>query len=168
MEIFDDLFIQIRDGMPYQHPIFGDNLRAAFPGIDTDNLPEGFARFIRREAEVSAGPYEVLVEEYVWNGAVVEDNWHIRPMTEQEIADTRNQAIARVEADRTYWINWANEQMANATDTDKPVWATYIEELTNVTYNDPMNVIFPRPPAMNEDGSILSLDAPGAAPDVTG
>ena len=40
-----ELFIQIRNGQPFEHPIFGDNFRQAFPDVDVDNLPPEFARF---------------------------------------------------------------------------------------------------------------------------
>ena len=40
-----ELFIRIKDGEPFEHPIFGDNFRAAFPDIDSDNLPPDFVRF---------------------------------------------------------------------------------------------------------------------------
>ena len=41
------LFIQIKDGQPHEHPIMDWNMRAAFPDIDLDHLPDGFAQFIR-------------------------------------------------------------------------------------------------------------------------
>ncbi len=43
------LFIQIRDGQPYEHPIFEDNFIMAFPHIDVNNLPSEFALFERIE-----------------------------------------------------------------------------------------------------------------------
>ena len=52
-----ELFIRIKDGQPFEHPIFGDNFRQAFPDVDTNNLPPEFARFVRVQAP-AIGPYE--------------------------------------------------------------------------------------------------------------
>jgi hypothetical protein len=79
-----ELFIQVRDGVPYEHPILGDNFRQAFPDVDTSNLPAGFAAFVRvpppdiGEFEV----YEGVTYEFV--GGVVMDVHHVRPMTPEE------------------------------------------------------------------------------------
>lgn len=81
-----DMFIQIRDGQPYQHPIVGENFREAFPRIDTNALPPEFARFVRKPPAQLPGPDEVLVESYIWDGDVVTDSWSIRPMTPEEKA----------------------------------------------------------------------------------
>lgn len=80
------LFIQIKDGQPYEHPIMDWNMRDAFPDVDFDNLPEGFANFIRvNEPDVPFGEYEVpYLSHYAWVGDVVKDIWAVRPMTDEE------------------------------------------------------------------------------------
>lgn len=80
------LFIQIRDGQPYQHPIADWNMNAAFPDIDFDNLPPQFANFIRvTEPDIPVGEYEVpYVSHYDWVDGYVKDIWAVRPMTEEE------------------------------------------------------------------------------------
>lgn len=79
-----ELFIRIKDGKPFEHPILGDNFRAAFPHIDTANLPSEFARF-KRIPPPPVGVYEVLdgVTYEMVNGMYT-DVWHTRPMTEAE------------------------------------------------------------------------------------
>lgn len=80
------LFIQIRDGQPYEHPILADNLLQAFPHLDLNNLPPEFARFNRVERP-TLGVYELFDEPeltYEWENDVVTDTWHIRPMTAEE------------------------------------------------------------------------------------
>ena len=52
-----ELFIRIKDGQPFEHPILGDNFRQAFPHVDTNNLPPEFARFVRIEPP-TLGVYE--------------------------------------------------------------------------------------------------------------
>lgn len=53
-----NLYIRLVDGQPFEHPIFEDNFRQAFPNIDTNNLPSNFARFTR-VAPPAIGVYEV-------------------------------------------------------------------------------------------------------------
>lgn len=89
-----ELYIRIKDGQPFEHPIFGDNFRQAFPDIDTNNLPAEFAKFERVERP-TLGAYEVMTAEeptYELNGAVYKDIWHKRDMTSGEIA-VKQQAV---------------------------------------------------------------------------
>ena len=89
-----ELYIQIRDGQPYEHPIFADNFRQAFPDVDTENLPETFAKFIRVD-QPAVGTYEVYDGvTYQWVDGVVKDVHAVRPMTDEE----RAAKIAELEA----------------------------------------------------------------------
>ena len=89
-----ELYIQIRDGKPFQHPILGDNFRENFPHIDINTMPNEFARFERvviptdREYEVYQGTT------YEWVGDVVTDVHNFRPMTDEEkaVVDERKAA----------------------------------------------------------------------------
>lgn len=88
MEYVDlELYIQIRDGQPHEHPIFADNFKLAFPEVDVNNLPaDRFARFIR-VAQPEIGPYEVYEgATYQWVDGVVKDIHNVRPMTDEERA----------------------------------------------------------------------------------
>ena len=42
-----NLFIRIVDGQPFEHPIFEDNFKQAFPDVDLNNLPSEFLKFVR-------------------------------------------------------------------------------------------------------------------------
>jgi hypothetical protein len=101
-----ELFIRIKDGQPFEHPIFGDNFRQAFPNVDVDNLPPEFARFERVESP-SLGVYEVLALEtptYELVDGVYKDVWHKRNMTIEE--KTEKQQLAKD-------IFYKHEQAAN-------------------------------------------------------
>lgn len=79
-----ELFIRIKDGQPFEHPIFGDNFRQAFPDVDISNLPPEFAKFERIEQPV-LGVYEVYEGvTYAWVGGVVKDVHHVRQMNAAE------------------------------------------------------------------------------------
>ena len=78
------LFIQIKNGMPFEHPIFEDNLRQAFPDVDLENLPPEFAKFERVERP-KIGPYEIyegVTYELIDN--IYTDVHQIRAMSEEE------------------------------------------------------------------------------------
>lgn len=81
-----ELYIQIKDGQPFEHPILGDNFCAAFPDVDVNNLPPEFARF-ERVLCPRLGVYEVMISEtptYELVDGVYKDVWHIRNMTDAE------------------------------------------------------------------------------------
>jgi hypothetical protein len=99
-----ELFIQIRDGQPYQCPIMGGNFRAAFPHIDVNNLPPEFARFVRTPMPMPDGPYRHVVENYVWDNGVVKDNWLFCDMTAEEKADKIAQTISRGKPEGDQWV----------------------------------------------------------------
>jgi hypothetical protein len=79
-----ELYIQIREGQIFEHPIFADNFRAAFPNVDTENLPDNFAKFVRVDPPV-LDTYEVYEGvSYQWVDGVVKDVHTVRPMTDEE------------------------------------------------------------------------------------
>ena len=87
-----ELFIRIKDGQPFEHPIMGDNFLQAFPDVDTNNLPAGFAKFIRVEPPV-LGPYEKnqIVSYQLVNDAYT-DIFTVEQMTAEEIV-AKQQAV---------------------------------------------------------------------------
>lgn len=83
-----ELYIQIRNGQPFEHPILGDNFRQAFPDIDVNNLPPEFAKFERVERPI-LGLYQVMIQDeptYEFVDGIWKDVWHVRDMTAEEIA----------------------------------------------------------------------------------
>ena len=82
-----ELYIQIRDGQPHEHPIFADNFKMAFPDVNINDLPaDRFAKFIRVDAPVP-DTYEVYAGvAYQWVDGVVKDVHSVRAMTEVERA----------------------------------------------------------------------------------
>jgi hypothetical protein len=96
-----ELYIRIKDGKPFEHPILGDNFRQAFPSIDTENLPPEFARFVR-VAPPTVGVFEVCDEcVYELVDGVWTDVHNVRPMTAEEKATKIAQARASLPANWT-------------------------------------------------------------------
>jgi hypothetical protein len=85
-----ELYIRIKNGQPFEHPIVGGNFREVFPDIDTNNLPAEFARFERLECLVKPTIYQMAECEYVPNGSGWKDSWSIREMTAEEIIAKQN------------------------------------------------------------------------------
>jgi L-rhamnose isomerase len=80
-----ELYIQIRDGQPHEHPIFADNFKLAFPDVNVNELPaDRFAKFIRVD-QPAIGTYEVYEGvTYQWVDGAVKDVHSVRPMTAKE------------------------------------------------------------------------------------
>lgn len=163
----DELFIQIRQGQPYQHPIYGDNFRQAFPHVDVDNLPPEFARFKRIESPMNAGEFEVDVVTYQWVDNMVQDVWSVRPMTDEE----RSQEIQK----RTNYVfdyvdflkRLAQQGIEENEDPQrKAAWAEYKIKIDAWVFVDAFDPKIPQPPLFNADGSVMTLDASSEAPNV--
>jgi hypothetical protein len=107
-----ELYISIVNGQPFEHPIFGDNFKQAFPEIDVNNLPPEFSRFERIEPP-TLGLYEVYEGvTYAWVDGIVKDVHHVRPMTEEEIIAKQTE-IAEGEAESQRLIALFKEQKLN-------------------------------------------------------
>lgn len=84
-----NLYIQLKNGAPFQHPILEDNFRQAFPHIDVNNLPPAFAKFERVEPP-SVGIYELYEVTYEKFNNIFKDVYHVRPMTAEEKTAKQN------------------------------------------------------------------------------
>ena len=99
-----ELYIRIVNGQPFEHPIFGDNFRQAFPNIDTNNLPAEFFKFVRVQAPV-LGPYEKnQTVSYQLVDGVYTDVFACEQLTAEEIA-TKQQAVKDAWA-QTGYTSW--------------------------------------------------------------
>ena len=114
-----ELFIKIRDGQPFEHPIMGDNFRQAFPNIDVNNLPLEFARF--EKVPCPSLVYATLnnpTPTYQYIDGVAKEVWDITPMTTEEITIKQNDV-------KTYWAengfaSWTFNEITCAFDPPSP------------------------------------------------
>ena len=119
-----ELYIQIRDGQPHEHPIFADNFKLAFPDVDVNNLPaDRFAKFIR-VAQPIVGTYEVYEGvTYEWVDGVVKDVHSVRPMTDEERAAKTAELEAGANQAKLDRIAFINDVLTKETDeTAQTLW----------------------------------------------
>lgn len=91
-----EFVIQIKDGMPFEHPIAVDNFLEAFPNKTLESLSPDFAEFQRIPCPSLVyatlnSPYP----SYEWENGIVKDVWDITEMSAEEkaakIADAKAQ-----------------------------------------------------------------------------
>lgn len=106
-----EMYIRIKNGKPFEHPILGDNFRQAFPDVDINNLPPEFATFAYIPPPELA-VYEVCDEcTYEWDGGIVTSVYHVRAMTEEEKTNMQD-AVKLAHAENTNgYASWVfNEE----------------------------------------------------------
>jgi len=96
-----DLYIQLKDGEPFEHPIPDWNMKMFFPDLDPSNPPEGFGRFERVPYPeltptqiVDKINYELsnyytdLYKTKTWT-----DVYHVRDLSQEELDKINNDSI---------------------------------------------------------------------------
>lgn len=163
------LFIQIRDGQPHEHPILFDNFVQAFPDIDVNNLPPEFAVFERVPQPRECGPLQVEEVTYQWVDGIVKDVWTVREMIGAERETRIQQQVEYINAVWNGKKSDARQKIIEATEPEeKTMWQTYLTQLESVVISDPFAVPFPFKPVQLADGSWVTTDTAGTAPDVIG
>ena len=153
-----ELFIRVVDGQPFEHPLFGDNFREAFPDVDVDNLPLEFARFERVAQPHTAGIYEVEECTYQWVGNVVKDVWVTRSMTDAEksekvvlLTNSANETIA-------FFKSTVQEKIDRAPNEEsKQAWVDFATQVNAWVLVDPAIPNIPRPPMVDMNGNLLQV-----------
>ena len=110
-----ELYLQVENGQPVNHPAFGDNLRQAF-----GEIPDNWEPFERLEKPIP-GMYEVISDDPVYQkvDGVWKDTWVTRDMTAEEKA-AKQQAVKDVWAAREQAENWSAWVFNEATCTYEP------------------------------------------------
>lgn len=162
-----ELFIQIRDGQPYEHPILGDNFREAFPDVDVNNLPSEFARFERIPCPFEKQIFKVHEVTYQLVDGIFKDVWSERDANEAERAvqlEERTQEVLRkLDANKEYG-QW---EVENATTPEiKQAWVDYLAALDAWVLVDPLSPRFPATPVMEDDETMYTVNDSGGAPNV--
>ena len=102
-----NLYIQIdENGKTVNHPIMEENLRQAFPGIDTNNLPSNFAKFQRTAAPTRTAYEKDPRVTYELRGDVYTEVYHGEYMTREEAIELQNQVKAAWAANPSSPASW--------------------------------------------------------------
>lgn len=96
-----NLYIEIENGQPKNHPALEENLLQAF-----GNIPENWKPF-ERVQRPDIGVYDVLESEqpeYQLTNGVYKDVWVVRPMTAEEVAAKKADTIATWNNHFSSWV----------------------------------------------------------------
>jgi hypothetical protein len=104
-----ELFIRIKDGMPFEHPIFGDNFREAFPDVNTNNLPPEFSRFVRVQRPLLGAYEKNQTASYQLVDGVYTDVFTCEQMTAEEIA-AKQQRVKDAWAANNKFPSWSFDE----------------------------------------------------------
>lgn len=157
-----NLYIRLRNGQPFEHPLFEENVRQAFPELDLTNLPADWARFTRYQqpgADVlPVGVFEVAEVKYTLStdSTTWQDTWTTRSMTDAERNKKTRDTVASVAANKEQLTTLANEQIAATTGDVQTAWQTYLGVLQSITVTDPFAVELPTPPQLDEYGNLVT------------
>lgn len=86
-----NLYIRLKNGQPFEHPLTEQNLLLVYPDIDLNNLPLYVARFVSTTKPASS-IYQVVEESYIIENNVVTQLWTVRNMTSEEKLAIQEQA----------------------------------------------------------------------------
>lgn len=161
-----ELFIRIKDGQPFEHPIFGDNFREVFPHIDTNNLPPEFARFERVPCPENAGALEKNVVHYAWVNGIVKDVWSVAPMTEEEVEKDLAVRLKNINETVVVLKAYAANMVAETTGEEQQAWIDYQVRVDAWVLVDILRPQYPRMPRYLEDGTLVTNNTSGSAPNV--
>jgi len=114
-----ELYIRIKDGAPFEHPIIGDNFRQAFPDVDTNNLPPEFTPFTRVEFPTIDvyGVYEGVEYQLQEDGSYM-DVHSTRDMTVEE--KTAKQDVVKADWEANGFDSWTFNEDTCSFDPPEP------------------------------------------------
>lgn len=84
-----NLYIRIKNGEPFEHPITESNLKAIYKDINLNDLPEYVLPFIKNDPP-AIDVYEVRNVSYIISNNTVVETWTVRPMTQEEKIQKQN------------------------------------------------------------------------------
>jgi len=155
-----NLYIQMQDGQPWQHPLLEDNVLQAWPGIDLNNLPANLARFRRHQQPgpdvMPVGNFQVPICTYeLASDGVYEDTWTVREMDDDEKRVTTKARKKSVAEQLESLKLFATDRIENTTGDVQNAWQTYSNLLNSLDTSDPFNVAWPMMPRVDEDGDLI-------------
>lgn len=159
------MFIQIKDDLPFGHPIADDNFRMLIPSnisvprypLTKDILSLGFAVYeFAQKPQFDPSEFKVAEEGTpVWEnddirGDFITQVWNVRDMTEEEksvVISQKWQEIRSIRDNKLLRSDWTQIPNSPISEEKKQEWFVYRQELRDITNQpDPFNVIWPIQP----------------------
>lgn len=155
-----NLYIQIENGQPVNHPALEENLIHAFGSIPDNWKP--FNRFQLADLNLEIGMYQKTVHSYSLSsdGVTWQDKWTVVDMTDEEKSEKVSHQISKCYAYVNLIIFNTQNAINNLTDENQiNVLNRYLTLLKEVSFTDPLNAVVPKGPKKDSNGNwIANLD----------
>lgn len=162
----EKLFIKIKDGQPFEHPMTLESIQYIVPNFDPNNIPEGFAVFEDVHFESNPAPFDVDDYKYVIDGAIVKKVWFTRKMTDAERVIYLEDLTQQLYRDKEAKLAMGQESLDAAAIEYKWHWQQYLNDLNAWVLVDPLEPKWPTPPQVQPDGTLISNYVVGTPPNV--
>ena len=78
-----NLYIELEEGRPINHPLQESNLLLIYPDINLENLPENLCKFVRVEKPISKWDEVVEGPEYKMIDGICYDVWTVNKISDE-------------------------------------------------------------------------------------
>jgi hypothetical protein len=144
-----NLYIQIKDGQPINHPALEENLLQSFGAVPEDWKP--FNRIQLQDSGVTIGVYQKPVCVYTsQDGNTWQDTWSAVDMTEEQKTE-KTSMLVKMQKDLIDALKANAEKIISTLTDDAQIncWNTYLNLLNAVIVTDPTQVYVPTFPKNN-------------------
>jgi len=150
------MLIQLKDGKPSGHPVDPGNFRTLFPNTSFPSTlaPYDLEGYGYGVYEYTPKP-EVSRYQKVTEAAPIQDvsgvwrqTWEIEPMSESEIVDANSKQANDIRVQRNIRLTSSDWTQLPDAPVDSAAWATYRQELRDITSQAgfPWEVVWPVEP----------------------
>jgi hypothetical protein len=153
-----ELFIQVIDGKPVNHPAFKENLEQAFP----DGIPVEWEPFKRVPTTLTCDTFEKSICEYVKDETGIwTDYWHVTPMTDEEREEKTQQIKDAIQKEINGRILQAKNAviwaLKNSNLNAVQVWEEYLSRLQSYAVESvaPVMPRIPQGPRPDENYNLV-------------
>lgn len=157
-----NLYIQIKDGKPDQHPLIESNVLQVWPDIDLNNLPPNLAKFVRipqpnaTELPVSHFQTAVCTYELAEDGVTYQDTWRVEDMNDDEKYMVTKKQKRDNQSNLEGLITWASSQIDLTNGNTQTAWQNFLNQLNSLDIiTDPFTIAWPIPPRFDADGDLI-------------
>jgi hypothetical protein len=154
-----NLYIQIKDGQPINHPIIETNMIQAYPDVDLINLPPEFARFNRYQmpTDLVTSPFQMPYNSYGLDADGVSycDIWAVRDMDAGERQVRTRVEQRSVDDEVKFFKDFAADKIANTTGDVQTAWQNYLDSVNSMDTSDPFSVVWPAVPQVDSEGYLI-------------